>query len=126
MNIYVYSDESGVLDKSHNDYYVFGGLLFISEDDRDTFSRKFIAAEKNIRTFESIAPYIEVKASNFKPKSKNKLYRCLANTERFGVAISQKKLTNDALFSNKKNEATIFRLGVQNGNQKEIRKNDCR
>lgn len=102
MNIYVYSDESGVLDKLHNDYYIFGGLLFISEEDRDTYSRKFIAAEKNVRISESIAQNIEVKACNIKPKSKNKLYRSVADAERFGVVISQKKLTNDALFSNKK------------------------
>lgn len=24
VNIYVYSDESGVFDKEHNDYFVFG------------------------------------------------------------------------------------------------------
>lgn len=28
MNIYIYSDESGVFDKEHNDYFVFGGLIF--------------------------------------------------------------------------------------------------
>ena len=27
MNIYVYSDESGVFDKEHKDYFVFGGLM---------------------------------------------------------------------------------------------------
>jgi len=102
MNIFVYSDESGVLDKVHNDYYVFGGLLFISEEDRDTYSRKFIAAERNVRQSESIPSGAEVKACNIKPKSKNKLYRSVCDTERFGVVISQKKLTNDALFSNKK------------------------
>ena len=29
MNIYIYSDESGVFDKEHNDYFVFGGLIFL-------------------------------------------------------------------------------------------------
>lgn len=46
MNIYIYSDESGVLDKRHNRYYVFGGLIFLSGDDRDVCSRRFVAAEK--------------------------------------------------------------------------------
>ena len=27
MNIFVYSDESGVLDKAHNDIFAFGGLV---------------------------------------------------------------------------------------------------
>lgn len=102
MRIFVYSDESGVLDKVHNDYYVFGGLIFISESERDIYSRKYIASEKNIRISESIASSVEVKACNIQPKSKNKLYRSVADAERFGVVISQKKLTNDDLFANKK------------------------
>ena len=102
MNIYVYSDESGVLDKKHNDYYVFGGLLFTSEEERDLKSRQFLAAENNIRKSENIPFSTEVKACNIKVKSKNKLYRCVSDAERFGVVIKQKKLTNDALFSNKK------------------------
>ena len=102
MKIYVYSDESGVLDKRHNEYYVFGGLLFTSEEDRDIYSRKYIAAESNVRISESIPKGSEVKACYIKPKSKNKLYRSIADTERFGVVIAQRKLTSSDLFSNKK------------------------
>ena len=102
MNIYVYSDESGVLDREHNDYYVFGGLLFTSEEDRDNYSRKYIAAEKNIRISEGLSNGEEVKACYIKPKSRNKLYRSVMDAERFGVVISQKKLTAKNLFSNKK------------------------
>lgn len=104
MKIYVYSDESGVLDKKHNDYYIFGGVLFTSEDDRDNYSRKYIAAERNVRISEPIPQESEVKACYIKPKSKRKLYSCVKNTERFGVVISQKKLTSDELFSNKKSK----------------------
>lgn len=28
MNIYIYSDESGVLDKVHNKFFAFAGLFF--------------------------------------------------------------------------------------------------
>lgn len=77
-------------------------MIFISESDRETYSRKYIAAENNIRKSESIESSVEVKACNIKPKSKNKLYRSVADAERFGVVISQKQLTNDDLFSNKK------------------------
>ena len=101
MNIYIYSDESGVLDKKHNQYYIFGGLLFLSEEERDEYSRRFIAAENNIRLSESIPKDIEVKAATIKGKSKKKLYKCIQNTERFGVVIEQNKL-NDELFLNKK------------------------
>ncbi len=104
MNIYVYSDESGVLDKHHNNYYVFGGIIFLSETNRDDCSRRFIAAEKNIRLSEGFDSNIEVKACNIQPKSKNKLYRVLKSEERFGVIINQKRLVNDELFSNKKSK----------------------
>lgn len=32
MNIYVYSDESGVFDKEHNEYFVFGGLILLEQE----------------------------------------------------------------------------------------------
>lgn len=104
MNIYIYSDESGVLDKQHNRYYVFGGLIFLSGDERDTCSRRFITAERNVRLSEKINPSTEVKACNIQPKSKNKLYHILKSEERFGVVINQKKLVKDELFSNKKSK----------------------
>ncbi len=34
MNIYVYSDESGVFDKEHNDCFVFGGLILLGTEDK--------------------------------------------------------------------------------------------
>ena len=104
MIIYIYSDESGVLDKQHNRYYVFGGLIFLSGDERDTCSRRFITAERNVRLSEKINPSTEVKACNIQPKSKNKLYHILKSEERFGVVINQKKLVKDELFSNKKSK----------------------
>ena len=44
MNIFIYSDESGVFDKVHNKYFVFGGIMFLSKDERDNFNRKYINA----------------------------------------------------------------------------------
>ena len=38
MNIYVYSDESGVFDKEHNDYVVFGGLILLGTEAAIVFS----------------------------------------------------------------------------------------
>ena len=31
MDIFVYSDESGVFDVSHNEYFVFGGLILLGK-----------------------------------------------------------------------------------------------
>ena len=38
MNIFVYADESGVLDPKHNEYFVFGGLIFLGKDAKDELS----------------------------------------------------------------------------------------
>ena len=67
MNIFVYSDESGVLDKVHNSIYVFGGLVYLSKNDRDIASRKYSKAEQDIRTAGEYAADAEVKASVIKP-----------------------------------------------------------
>lgn len=42
MNIYVYSDESGVFDKAHNDYFVFGGLILLGTEERDVQNMNII------------------------------------------------------------------------------------
>lgn len=101
MNIFVYSDESGVFDKAHNDFFVFGGLIFLDKNERDMWSRKYTAAEKTIRKIESFSPGDEVKATSVANKSKGKLYRSLNNTEKFGIVINQKGV-NDEIFQNKK------------------------
>lgn len=101
MNIYIYSDESGVLDKAHNKYFVFGGLIFLSKHDRDNWARLYTKAEKTVRNIENIPLTKEIKASNISNKSKGKLYRALNKAEKFCVVISQDRL-NDNLFLNKK------------------------
>lgn len=103
MNIFVYSDESGVLDKIHNNYFIFGGLIFLSKNDRDIWSRKYKKAEKTIRQIEKINKDKEVKATTISNKSKSKLYRSLNQVEKFGIVIHQKELS-DKLFKSKKNK----------------------
>ena len=50
MDIYVYSDESGVFDRHHNDYFVFGGLVAFSYSEADEATRRYQHAEKLIKT----------------------------------------------------------------------------
>ena len=49
MNLYIYSDESGVFDNKHEKYFVFGGLIFFTKLDRDDASRKYSSIEKQMR-----------------------------------------------------------------------------
>ena len=73
MDIYVYSDESGVFDVTHNKFYIFGGILFLSKTEKDNQIRKYLAAECNIRKSEKVNIYQELKASFVSNKSKSKL-----------------------------------------------------
>lgn len=127
IKIYIYSDESGVLDKTHNDYYIFGGIIFLSDEDRDTYSRKYLSTEKNIRLSEKISKNTEVKACNISNKSKIKLYKSLSNVEKFGIVIFQKKL-NSQLFQDKKTKQRYldwaYKMAVKSKFQELIKNGD--
>ena len=103
MNIYLYSDESGVLDKHHNDFYIFAGLLFLSKEERDNCSRKYLAAENTIRKIEHKFRKSEIKANTITNKSKNKLFRSLNQVHKFGIVIRQKEIL-DKIFQSKKSK----------------------
>lgn len=34
MNLYIYSDESGVFDKIHNNFYVYGGIICLNKEQK--------------------------------------------------------------------------------------------
>ena len=101
MNIFVYSDESGVLDKVHNDFFVFGGLIYLSKDEKDSAVRRYLHAERTARSREQIPTGNEVKASVVSNKTKGKLYRSLNQDEKFGVIVRQQQL-QPAVFASKK------------------------
>lgn len=116
MNIFIYSDESGVFDKFHNEFFVFGGLMFLSKNDRDNWSRKYSSIEKVIRTSEHADKNIEIKATTISNKSKSKFYRSLNQTEKFGTVVYQKKLS-DQLFRDKKEKQRyldwVYKMAVK-------------
>ena len=103
MDIYVYSDESGVFDVTHNKFYIFGGILFLSKTEKDNQIRKYLAAECNIRISEKVNIYQELKASFVSNKSKSKLYKSLKDCEKFGAIINQTYL-NENIFQTKKHK----------------------
>lgn len=101
MNLYIYSDESGVLDKKNSRFFIFAGLIFLSKEDRDVSSRKYIAAENVVRRIESMSSIDEVKATTISNQSKRKLYRSLNKVQKFGIVIRQDQLF-DSMFQSKK------------------------
>lgn len=103
MQIFVYSDESGVFDYIHNDIFVFGGVIFLSKEDKDIAARKFIAAEKSLRINGQHDKNIELKACRITPKEKSKLFRSLNQVIKFGVIIRQKRVLKE-IFGDKKSK----------------------
>lgn len=101
MNLYIYTDESGVFDKKHNDFFVFGGVLYLSKEDRDIGSRKYIHIERTI--YQNNNYNGELKACKISNKHKGKIFRSLNDTIRFGVIVNQNKVYDD-IFNDKKSK----------------------
>ena len=114
MDIYVYSDESGVFDKVHNKTFVFGGIVFLSKEDKDNQARKYISIERKIKKAEGI--FEEAKATKIGKKSKNKLYRSLNDLEQFVVIIDEQRVLNN-IFDNKKSKQRYldyaYKIGIK-------------
>lgn len=102
MNIYVYGDESGVLDKAHNEVFVFGGLIFLDRTAKNLMNRTFLQAEERIRQTRP-TPFRgrELKASRLSDKDKSALLGTTDRCIRYVFFIDQEKV-NDGFFSHKK------------------------
>lgn len=103
MDIYVYSDESGVFDVKHNRYFVFGGVMFLDKESKDICARKYAKAEADVRKSECIAERAETKASVISNANKSKLFRALNNQIRFGVVIDESKV-HEKIWRSKKDK----------------------
>ncbi|MBR2258230.1 MAG: DUF3800 domain-containing protein [Blautia sp.] len=103
MDIYVYSDESGVFDKFHNRYFVFGGIIFLDKGAKEICSRKYSKAENEIRKSAGYMQSTELKANFVTNKEKGKLFRSLNQYIKFAVIISQNSIY-DRIFESAKDK----------------------
>lgn len=101
MNLYVYSDESGVFDKEHNDYFVFGGIICVGTDEKELLSRRYSSVEKVLRKSKFVSKNFELKATQITNKEKNKLFRSLNKTYKFGVIIREQNVLERIYYSKK-------------------------
>ena len=102
MDLFIYSDESGVFDKVHNEIFVYGGLIFLGKEEKDDYNRKYLTAEKAVRCGK-YSHDEELKACKISNKEKGKLYRSLNQVVRFGIVINQKNVL-DRIFMSKKDK----------------------
>jgi len=116
MDIYVYADESGVFYHLNNEFYVYGGTIFLSKQDRDIANRKYLHVERTIRKHNPYYREKELKASLVSNKHKGDLFRSLNNTIKFGVVIRQ-ELVNEGIFDHKKSKQRYldyaFKIGIK-------------
>ena len=124
MNIYIYSDESGVFDKKNNDTYVFGGIIVIENNNKEILSRKYNKAERDIRRSNPKYRDIELKATNLSNKNKVKLFRSLNNEYKFATIINQSKVYDD-FYKHKKSKQRYldyaYKIGVKKAFQQLIK-----
>lgn len=103
MNLYVYSDESGVFDKEHNDYFVFGGIICVGTKEKEILSRRYSKVEKVLRKNKEVSSDYELKATQVNNVEKGKLFRSLNKFYKFGVIIRQQNVL-DRIFKSKKDK----------------------
>lgn len=116
MDIYVYSDESGVFDVAHNKYYVFGGIMFLSEEEKNACTNKYLAAERCVKQTASMSSTDEAKASVLSNENKGKLFRSLNQQIRFGVIVDQTRVL-PRIFASKKDKQRyldyVYKIAVK-------------
>lgn len=104
MNIFVYSDESGVFDKKHNKYFIYGGLIILSKEEKENALRLYKNAEKVLReTKYKNCKNLELKACKITNKEKSQLFRSLNRFIKFSIIIDQEKVL-DRIFKSKKDK----------------------
>lgn len=122
MDLFIYSDESGVFDKEHNEIFVYGGLIFLGKKQKDEYVRRYLAAEKAIRGGK-YTNGSELKACRITNKEKGKLYRSMGNAIKFGVIVNQKNVL-DRIFLSKKDKQRYldyaYKIGLKRALQQLI------
>lgn len=116
MNIYIYSDESGVFDNQHNEYFVFGGLIILGNEEKEIWSRKYSHVENTLRKSKNAPKNFELKATHISNKEKDKLFRSLNNCYKFGVIINQQSVLKQIFKSKKDKQRYLdyaYKIGVK-------------
>ena len=101
MNLYIYSDESGVFDFKHNEVYVFAGLIITDKCQKDIIARKYTSIETDIRNHNSQLQNCELKANVLPYKSRRRLLGALSSCHKFCTIINQKHILKN-IYGDKK------------------------
>ena len=115
MNLFIYSDESGVFDNTHESIYVYGGIILNDKEEKGIAERKFIAIENQLRRQNNYTQ-TELKANLLKPKDKRLLFYSVKSFLKFGIVIRLNKV-HRKIFGDKKTKQRFldyaYKLGVK-------------
>ena len=103
MDIFVYSDESGVFDVKNNRYYVYGGVIFLSKNDREIANRKYRNIENVFKSNNETLINKELKANILTGEQKYKIIKAHNNILKFAIIIDQNKI-HQKIFADKKDK----------------------
>lgn len=103
MDLYIYSDESGVFSSRHERYFIFGGVISFGKDEKDRDTRKYAHVESMLRQEYHFGQKTELKGSRLNNAQKGKVYRSLNNTYKFCIVIDQEAI-DQRIYENKKHK----------------------
>ena len=85
MDIYVFSDESGVFDCKHHEWFVYAGIIVVGKYEMDSLARSYIAIEKNLRKNPKYRTVPELKGAFLDDKSRRKLLTVFSDTMKYAI-----------------------------------------
>lgn len=116
LDIYVYTDESGVFDKEHETIYVYGGVIFLNSKDKEISGRKYISAEKVLRNSHPKYRSGELKASRLDNRHKASLFRSLNGEIKFSIVVNIDRV-HDRIFGEKRSKQRyldyVYKVGLK-------------
>ena len=117
VDIYIYSDESGVFDYKHRKYFVIAGIIFTDKMDMDLMIRRYKSAENNLRKKKLYKGISELKASKLSFDDRRNLFRLTSGADRFAFIINMYSLDKKKVFENSKSKQMhldwVFKVGLK-------------
>ncbi len=115
-HLYLFSDESGVFDYIHNNFFVYGGIILIGEQEKTDWTRKYAHVESVIRKNHNYSNNYEIKATTINNTDKNKIFRSLNQCHKFGVIIDEQRVIKN-IWSSKKDKQRyldfVYKISVK-------------
>lgn len=116
MELHIYSDESGVFDKNHNNFFVFAGVIFSDPNNIKDSEKSYQNTENKIKKKLALNNNFELKATMLNFNQKRKLLRSIKNNFNFVVLINQEEIY-DRIFIDKKTKQRYldyaYKIGIK-------------